>query len=155
PQPGRQGGRPRARPAPGSGPPLRPGRGGGGRMNELLWDLVGATEAAALAAFGQAGRGDKLAARRAATDALPPRLHDMDVGGRSGTGEGVKDGAPGLFEGEPVGRRAARGKAGEGQVVYSIAVDPIDGTAQTARGGTDAMAVLALGGENSLFSTRT
>jgi fructose-1,6-bisphosphatase/sedoheptulose 1,7-bisphosphatase-like protein len=42
----------------------------------------------------------------------------------------------------------------EAPAVYDIAVDPIDGTAQTARGGTDAMAVLALGGEKSLFSTR-
>jgi fructose-1,6-bisphosphatase II / sedoheptulose-1,7-bisphosphatase len=79
----------------------------------------------------------------------------MDFAGRVAIGEGVKDGAPGLFEAERVGRRAAPGKAQEAGVVYDIAVDPIDGTAQTARGGTDAMAVLALGGENSLFSTRT
>jgi fructose-1,6-bisphosphatase II / sedoheptulose-1,7-bisphosphatase len=117
-------------------------------MNELLWDLVGATRAAALAAFGQVGRGDKLAADRAATDALRARLNAHDFAGRIAIGEGVKDGAPGLFEGERVGRR-------RGQIGYDIAVDPIDGTSQTARGGTDAMAVLALGGEKRLFSTRT
>jgi fructose-1,6-bisphosphatase II / sedoheptulose-1,7-bisphosphatase len=116
-------------------------------MSELLLGLVGATEAAARAAADQVGRGDKLAVDRAATDALRGALDRLPFRARVAIGEGEKDRAPGLFAGEVVGR-------GDGEATHDLAVDPIDGTTQAARGGPDALAVLAVGSAGCLYSTR-
>lgn len=116
-------------------------------MYDLALELGRATEAAALAVLPHLGRGDKEAIDRAATDALRERLNDLEFAGRIVIGEGKKDGAPGLFAGERVGR-------GTGEMLpCDLAVDPIDGTGEAARGGVDSLAVLAAGDAGSLFAT--
>ncbi len=132
-------------------------------MKNLHLDLVRVTEAGAVAAGCYVGRGDKLGADKAATDAMRNRLNRIDFAGRIVIGEGKKDDAPGLFEGEIVGQlglleEKAKGIRGEGvQTVvpafYDIAVDPIEGTTPTAKGGYEAMSVIAMASEGAFLST--
>lgn len=103
----------------------------------LGMDLLRASEAAALNTFQWVGKGDKLAADAAATDALRGMLHLMDMSGTCTIGEGIKDEAPGIFIGERLGNWKA------GTPVVSIAVDPVDGTTITAKGLPGALCVLA------------
>src|ERR1051325_512222 len=95
----------------------------------LALDLVRTTEAAALAASRWMGRGDKNAADGAAVDAMRLMIDTVSVDGIVVIGEGEKDEAPMLYNGERVGN-------GEPPAV-DIAVDPIDGTRLTARGGAN------------------
>src|SRR5919205_824483 len=102
----------------------------------LALELVRVTEAAALAAGRWVGRGDKIAADQAAVDAMRLMLDTVSMDGVIVIGEGEKDEAPMLYNGEPVGN-------GEPPVV-DIAVDPIDGTTLSAKGQPGAISVVAL-----------
>lgn len=102
----------------------------------LALDLVRATEAAAIRAVPWIGKGDKNAADRAAVDAMRAFLSTVDFDGVIVIGEGEKDEAPMLFNGERVG-------SGTGPQC-DIAVDPIDGTSLTAAGRSHALSVLAV-----------
>jgi len=104
----------------------------------LGMEFVRASEAAALNVFRWIGKGDKIAADRAATDALRGMLNLIDMRGTCTIGEGIKDEAPGIFVGERLGTWK------DGSPCVSIAVDPIDGTKLTAKGLTGAIVVLAV-----------
>jgi len=114
-------------------------------------DLLRATEAAAIAASKWIGTGDKLAADEAATNAMRDRLNQTEFSGLVQIGEGKKDQSAGLFCGEKIG--ALRGDRNLPR--YDIAVDPIDGTRPTITSGPEALSVLAVADENSLFTTES
>ncbi|MFH8977119.1 class II fructose-bisphosphatase [Streptomyces sp. NPDC017890] len=109
----------------------------------LAMELVRVTEAAAMAAGRWVGRGDKNGADGAAVRAMRTLVHTVSMNGVVVIGEGEKDEAPMLFNGERVGD-------GTGAEV-DIAVDPIDGTTLTAKGMTNAIAVLAAAERGSMF----
>ena len=109
----------------------------------LAMELVRVTEAAALAAGRWIGRGDKNKADAAAVDAMRLMIDSVSMHGTVVIGEGEKDEAPMLFNGEEVGN-------GEGPGV-DVAVDPIDGTRLTATGQPNALAVIALSGRDTMF----
>jgi fructose-1,6-bisphosphatase II len=109
----------------------------------LAMELVRVTEAAALAAGRWVGRGDKLAADQAAVDAMRLMIDTVTMDGVVVIGEGEKDEAPMLFNGESVG-------TGTGPVC-DVAVDPIDGTRLTAIGQPNALSVIALAERGSMF----
>jgi fructose-1,6-bisphosphatase II / sedoheptulose-1,7-bisphosphatase len=106
----------------------------------LALELVRVTEAAALAASRWMGRGDKNAADGAAVEAMRKAFDTVAITGTVVIGEGEMDEAPMLYIGEKVGLYA---RAGGGPEV-DIAVDPLEGTSITAKGGPNAMAVVAL-----------
>ena len=106
-------------------------------------DLVRATESACLAAARWVGRGDKNAADHAAVEAMRLSLSTVSMDGIVVIGEGEKDAAPMLYNGERVGD----GSAPE----VDVAVDPIDGTTLTAQGKTNALAVIAVADRGSMF----
>jgi fructose-1,6-bisphosphatase II len=106
-------------------------------------ELVRVTEAAALAAARWMGRGDKEAADQAAVDAMRIMLDTVSMDGIVVIGEGEKDNAPMLYNGEEIGN-------GQPPVV-DIAVDPIDGTTLTAKGMNGALAVVALAERGTMF----
>lgn len=118
-------------------------------MLENTLDLLRATEASAIAASEWIGTGDKLGADKAATDAMRKSFNRMKMSGRVVIGEGKKDESFGLFGGEEVGQLVGK----QGQVCYDIAVDPIDGTRPTVTTGPEALSVLAVAEEDSLFAT--
>jgi len=101
------------------------------------------TEAAAMGAGRWIGRGDKNAADQAAVDAMRAMLDTVSMAGRVVIGEGEKDEAPMLFNGEDVGD-------GDGPEV-DVAVDPLEGTRLTALGQPNAIAVIALAERGSMF----
>ena len=109
----------------------------------LALELVRVTEAAAIAASRFMGRGDKEAADGAAVDAMRTQLAVVAMEGTVIIGEGEKDEAPMLFNGEVIGN-------GEPPRV-DIAVDPIDGTTLTALGRANALAVIAASEGGSMF----
>ena len=109
----------------------------------LALELVRVTEAAALAAGRWVGRGDKEAADQAAVDAMRLMLDTVNMSGVVVIGEGEKDKAPMLFNGEEVG-------AGVGPEV-DVAVDPLEGTRLTALGQPNAIAVIALAERGTMF----
>jgi len=109
----------------------------------LALELVRATEAAAIAASRFMGRGDKEKVDQAAVDAMRPVLRSVAMNGVVVIGEGEKDEAPMLYNGENVG-------SGEGPAV-DVAVDPVDGTTLTAKALPDALAVLALAERGTMF----
>jgi fructose-1,6-bisphosphatase II len=108
----------------------------------LAMDLARVTEAAALAAGRWMGRGDKEAADQAAVDAMRLVLNTVAMDGIVVIGEGEKDEAPMLFNGEEIG-------AGGPQC--DIAVDPIDGTTLTSLGRNNAIAVIAIAERGTMF----
>jgi fructose-1,6-bisphosphatase II / sedoheptulose-1,7-bisphosphatase len=127
-------------------------------MKPLHLEMIRVTEAAAIAASAQVGRGDKIAADYAAVAAMKNRLDSIDFAGEVVIGEGEKDGAPGLFTGEKVGQGWDIDHNGEvilyePQDIYDIAVDPLDGTTQTAKGGYEAMSVMAVGEQGGLLKS--
>ncbi len=100
-------------------------------------DLLRACEAASLNVFHWIGKGDKIAADAAATDAIRGMLELVDMSGTCSIGEGIKDEAPGIFIGEKLGTWR------EGSPEWSIALDPIDGTTLTSKGLPGALSVIA------------
>src|ERR1700712_755791 len=113
----------------------------------LGMELVRATEAAAIRAVPFIGRGDKLAADGAAVDAMRTFLGTVNFDGVVVIGEGEKDHAPMLFNGEHVGN--GRGPA------CDIAVDPIDGTSLTAAGRQNALSMIAVADRGSMLDAST
>jgi fructose-1,6-bisphosphatase II len=109
----------------------------------LALELVRVTEAAALAAARMVGRGDKEGADQAAVDAMRNVLDSVSMDGVVVIGEGEKDEAPMLFNGEQVGDGTPP------QV--DVAVDPLEGTRLTALGMPSAIAVIALAERGSMF----
>ena len=109
----------------------------------LAMDLARVTEAAALAAGRWVGRGDKEAADQAAVDAMRLVLNTVPMDGIVVIGEGEKDEAPMLFNGEAIGA---------GGPATDIAVDPIDGTTLTALGRNHAISVIALAQRGTMFN---
>ena len=109
----------------------------------LAMELVRVTEAAALAAGRWIGHGDKLAADGAAVDAMRLMIDSVSMSGTVVIGEGEKDDAPMLFNGEEVGNGDGPGT--------DVAVDPIDGTTLTAVGQPNALAVIALAERGAMF----
>src|SRR5689334_2867738 len=109
----------------------------------LALELVRVTEAAAMAAGRWVGRGDKNAADQAAVDAMRTMLDSVSMEGVVVIGEGEKDEAPMLFNGEQVG-------AGGGPQV-DVAVDPLEGTRLTALGQPNAIAVIAVAERGTMF----
>jgi fructose-1,6-bisphosphatase II len=116
--------------------PTRPDR-------NLALELVRTTEAAALAAARLVGMGDKIAADQAAVDAMRHVLHSVQMDGVVVIGEGEKDEAPMLYNGEHIGDGSPP------QV--DIAVDPLEGTTLTAKGMPSALSVIALAPKGTMF----
>lgn len=112
----------------------------------LALEMVRITEAAAIAAAGQAGRGDEKAADAAAVEAMRKAFDLVPIKGTVVIGEGERDNAPMLFIGEKVG--AATDNAPE----VDIAVDPLEGTTITAKAGANALAVLAIADKGCLLN---
>ncbi len=102
----------------------------------LALEAVRVTEAAALSASRLMGRGDEKAADQAAVDAMRQALNSLAIDGTVVIGEGERDEAPMLFIGEKVG-------TGHGPRI-DIALDPLEGTTITAKGGSNALAVIAM-----------
>ena len=102
----------------------------------LALEAVRVTEAAALAASRQMGRGDEKAADQVAVDAMRTALNSLSIQGAVVIGEGERDEAPMLYIGEKVG-------LGDGPEI-DIALDPLEGTTITAKGLTNALAVVAM-----------
>lgn len=109
----------------------------------LAMELVRATEAAAIRAYPFIGKGDKMAADGAAVDAMRAFLTTVNFSGVIVIGEGEKDSAPMLFNGEVVGN-------GNGPAC-DIAVDPIDGTSLTGAGRQNAVSVIAVADRGTML----
>ena len=118
-------------------PPLRSDR-------NLALEMIRVTEAAAIAAARWSGRGDKNAADGAAVDAMRFVLGAIAMDGVVVIGEGEKDEAPMLYNGEHIGD----GRPPQ----VDIAVDPIDGTSPTAMGRNGALSVIALSERGTMFN---
>ncbi|HEY3144085.1 MAG TPA: class II fructose-bisphosphatase [Acidimicrobiales bacterium] len=117
--------------------PQRPDR-------NLAMELVRVTEAAALAASRWMGRGDKNGADGAAVDAMRIVLESVPMDGIVVIGEGEKDEAPMLYNGERVGEGSAP--------LTDIAVDPVEGTTLTALGRGNAISVIAVSERGTMFN---
>src|ERR1041384_7460678 len=102
----------------------------------LALELVRTTEAAALASARLVGNGDKIAADQAAVDGMRYVLDTVGMDGTVIIGEGEKDEAPMLYNGEKIGDGSAP--------KCDIAVDPLEGTTLAAKGQPSALAVIAL-----------
>ncbi len=109
----------------------------------LIWDIMHVTERAAIEAAKLRGRGDEMAADKAAVDAMRSELNKLDIDGRVVIGEGERDEAPMLFIGEEIGTK-------NGPKV-DIAVDPLEGTTLCAKSLPNALAVLTLAQGGSLL----
>ena len=101
----------------------------------LALEAVRVTEAAALSASRLMGRGDEKAADQAAVDAMRTALNSLSIEGTVVIGEGERDEAPMLYIGE---------KVGLGGPKIDIALDPLEGTTITAKGGNNSLAVMAM-----------
>lgn len=110
----------------------------------LALELVRVTESAALAAARWVGRGDKIGADGAAVDAMRTVLATVPMDGIVVIGEGEKDEAPMLYNGERIGDGTPP--------LTDIAVDPIDGTTLTAQGRGNALSVIAVAERGSMFN---
>src|SRR5256714_8214331 len=109
----------------------------------LALELVRVTESAAMGAGRWVGRGDKIAADQAAVDAMRAMLDSVSMDGLVVIGEGEKDEAPMLYNGESVGD-------GTGPQV-DVAVDPLEGTRLTAPGQPNAIAGIAVAARGPMF----
>src|ERR687887_129130 len=109
----------------------------------LALELVRVTEAAALGAARWVGRGDKEAADQAAVDGMRAMLDTVSMAGIVVIGEGEKDKAPMLYNGEEIGD-------GRGPDV-DVAVDPLEGTRLTSKGQPNAIAVIAVAERGTMF----
>lgn len=111
---------------------------------DLLPRLVQVTEAAAIAAAYQMGRGDKQFADQVAVASMRRMLNKLDMKGVIKIGEGERDEAPMLYIGEEVG-------TGKGDLEVDIAVDPLEGTNLTADGAPGSVAVMAMAERGGIF----
>ncbi|HVB27998.1 MAG TPA: class II fructose-bisphosphatase [Mycobacteriales bacterium] len=109
----------------------------------LALELVRVTEAAAMAAGRWVGRGDKNGADAAAVNAMRQLIHTVSMAGVVVIGEGEKDDAPMLYNGEQVGDGAGP--------ECDVAVDPIDGTTLTAKGMNNAISVMAVAERGTMY----
>ncbi len=109
----------------------------------LALELVRVTEAAAMAAGRWVGRGDKNGADAAAVDAMRKLIGTVSMNGTVVIGEGEKDAAPMLYNGERVGDGSGAD--------CDVAVDPIDGTTLTAKGMSNALSVMAVADRGSMY----
>jgi len=116
----------------------------GGMDRNLALEAARVTEAAALSASRLMGRGDEKAADQAAVDAMRQALNSLSIDGTVVIGEGERDEAPMLFIGEQVGNR-------KGPKI-DIALDPLEGTTITAKGGQNALAVIAMAEEGGFLN---
>ena len=103
----------------------------------IEFDFVRATEAAALNALPWLGRGEKEKADAAACDAIRGMFDLMNICGEVVIGEGIKDDAPGIFKGEQLGMWLP------GAPQFDIALDPIDGTTNIAKGAPNSITCIA------------
>ncbi len=110
----------------------------------LVMEAVRVTEAAAIAAWKLAGRGDEKAADQAAVDAMRTALNELAIEGVIVIGEGERDEAPMLYIGEKVG-------TGKGPRI-DIALDPLEGTTLTAKAMANALAVMAWAPKGSMLN---
>ena len=115
-----------------------------GMDRNLALEAVRVTEAAALSASKWMGRGDEKEADQAAVDAMRVALNSLHIQGTVRIGEGERDEAPMLYIGEEVG-------TGEGPKI-DIALDPLEGTTITAKGGGNALAVIAMAEEGGFLN---
>jgi len=115
-----------------------------GMDRNLALEAVRVTEAAALSASRLMGRGDEKAADQAAVDAMRKALNSLSIKGTVVIGEGERDEAPMLYIGEEVG-------IGDGPKI-DIALDPLEGTTITAKGGQNALAVIAMAEEGGFLN---
>src|SRR5580692_8932971 len=106
-------------------------------------EAVRVTEAAAIAAAAQIGRGDEHAADQAAVEAMRAAFNTLPISGTVVIGEGERDEAPMLFIGE---------KVGQGGVAIDIALDPLEGTTLTAKALPNALAVMAMAEPGTLLN---
>jgi len=109
----------------------------------LALEVVRVTEAAALSASLLIGRGDEKLADQAAVDAMRQALNSLAIEGTVVIGEGERDEAPMLYIGE---------KVGTGGPKIDIALDPLEGTTITAKGGPNALAVIAMAEEGGFLN---
>jgi fructose-1,6-bisphosphatase II / sedoheptulose-1,7-bisphosphatase len=109
----------------------------------LALEVVRVTEAAALASSRLMGRGDEKAADQAAVDAMRRSLNGLAIDGVVVIGEGERDEAPMLYIGEKVGAGGPR---------VDIALDPLEGTTITAKGGNNALSVVAMAEEGGFLN---
>jgi fructose-1,6-bisphosphatase II len=121
----------------------RAGTSGSAPDRNLALDLVRVTESAAMAAARWIGRGDKNAADQAAVDGMRLMLDTVSMSGVVVIGEGEKDEAPMLFNGEEIG-------SGVGSEV-DVAVDPLEGTRLTANGQPNAIATISVAERGTMF----
>ena len=103
----------------------------------LALEMVRVTEAAAIASARLMGRGDRMAADKAATEAMRRTMDEIEMAGTIVIGEGERDEAPMLYIGEEVGQ------AVDAAPQIDIAVDPLEGTNLVATGSANAITVLA------------
>ncbi len=108
----------------------------------LALEAVRITEVAALASSLHMGKGNENVADQSAVNAMRSFLNNMPISGKIVIGEGERDKAPMLFIGENVGR---------GGPNVDIALDPLEGTTITAKGGENALSVIAMGEEDSFL----
>jgi fructose-1,6-bisphosphatase II len=116
---------------------------GGGLDRNIAMELARVTEAAALAAARWMGRGDKNALDQAAVNAMRDRLKAIQMDGVVVIGEGEKDEAPMLYIGEKIGN-------GQDPKV-DVAVDPVDGTTLLSKGLPNAVSVVALAEQGTMY----
>ena len=109
---------------------------------KLAFEAVRVTEAAAISAARQVGRGDERAADQAAVQAMRAALNDLPIEGTVVIGEGERDEAPMLYIGE---------KVGMGGTSVDIALDPLEGTTLTAKALPNALCVIAIAERGSLL----
>lgn len=113
-------------------------------MEQLLaLEMVRVTEAAAIASARFMGRGDRMGADQAATEAMRRTMDEIDMSGTIVIGEGERDEAPMLYIGEQVGRPGSAGEGESSLPEIDIAVDPLEGTNLVAHGQGNAITVLA------------
>jgi fructose-1,6-bisphosphatase/sedoheptulose 1,7-bisphosphatase-like protein len=110
-------------------------------------NFISCTQAAAIATYEWIGKGDKLNADKAATDAMRKELNNIDFAGIIAQGEGIKDNSHGIFLNERVGLLS------ESNELYEISCDPIEGTTPTVTAGPEAISTLAIANNKCFFKT--
>src|SRR3989338_2625500 len=108
-------------------------------------EFVRVSEAAALSAARLMGRGNEKAADHAAVEAMRKAFDTIAFDGTVKIGEGERDEAPMLFIGEKVGNRK------EGSIKLDLALDPLEGTTITAKGGANSLSVIAVAEEGNFL----